>query len=127
MGDFRRIFTDGRDWPDEIDASFLGYSIGQWLDTDGDGRFDVLEVETHGFKGPRAFDASGIPLHKDNGTIVRERIRLDPRDPKLLHDEITTIDHALTKPWTVTRSYRREEAGQWPEYVCTEGTRQIVV
>ena len=26
----------------------------------------------------------------------------------MLYDEITTIDHALTRPWTVTRRYRRE-------------------
>src|SRR5258708_28595120 len=34
------------------------YSIGKWLDTDGDGRYDMLEVETRGFKGPRVYDAS---------------------------------------------------------------------
>jgi hypothetical protein len=44
--DNRRIFTDGRPWPAEIVPTLLGYSIGQWIDTDGDGRYDVLEVET---------------------------------------------------------------------------------
>ena len=44
----------------------MGYSIGKWVDADGDGRYDVLEVETRDLKGPRAFDASGIPLHDDN-------------------------------------------------------------
>ena len=64
--DSRRIFTDGRDWPrDYIDPTFQGYSIGKWSDTDGDGRYDTLEVETRYFKGPRAFDATGIPLHPD--------------------------------------------------------------
>src|SRR5216684_6802295 len=53
----RRIFTDGRDWPGEIEPTFAGYSIGKWIDEDGDGRYDVLEVETRGpFKGPRAYD-----------------------------------------------------------------------
>ena len=55
-------------------ADALGYSIGKWVDTDGDGRYDVLEVETRGFRGPRAFDASGLPLHRDNQTVVKERI-----------------------------------------------------
>jgi hypothetical protein len=56
---YRRIFTDGRDWPTEIEPTFQGYSIGKWLDEDGDGRYDVLEVETRGpFKGPRALDAT---------------------------------------------------------------------
>ena len=27
---FRRIYTDGRDWPAEILPSFAGYSIGKW-------------------------------------------------------------------------------------------------
>src|SRR5882757_11562779 len=29
---FRRIFTDGRDWPAEITPSLSGYSIGRWID-----------------------------------------------------------------------------------------------
>src|SRR3954451_21416105 len=75
--EFRRIYTDGRDWPQEIEPSFSGYSIGKWVDEDGDGRYDVLEVETRNLKGPRIFDPSGIPLHEDNQTVVKERIFLD--------------------------------------------------
>ena len=67
--------------------------------------YDVLEVETRGFKGPRTFDGSGIPLHEDNETIIKERIYLDKADKDLLHIEITTIDHALTRPWAVVRPY----------------------
>lgn len=48
---FRRIFTDGRDWPKEIAPSYAGYSIGRWVDEEGSGRYDVLLVETRGFKG----------------------------------------------------------------------------
>jgi hypothetical protein len=40
----RRIFTDGRDWPAEFEPTIQGYSIGKWVDEDGDGKFDVLEV-----------------------------------------------------------------------------------
>ena len=73
----RRIYTDGRDWPKNAEPSFMGYSIGRWIDEDGRGRYDVLEVETRNLKGPRSFDASGIPLHADNQTVVKERIYLD--------------------------------------------------
>ncbi len=66
----RRIYTDGRSFPDSIEPSFAGYSIGQWRDPDGGGRYSVLEVETRGFKGPRTYDAAGIPLHKDNQTVI---------------------------------------------------------
>jgi hypothetical protein len=45
----RRIYTDGRDWPTkELEPTYSGYSIGRWIDEDGDGRYDVLEVETRG-------------------------------------------------------------------------------
>src|ERR1700680_2846413 len=57
----RRIFTDGRDWPTEIEPTYQFYSIGRWVEEDG--RYTVLEVETRGpFKGPRAYDSSGLPL-----------------------------------------------------------------
>jgi hypothetical protein len=123
----RRIFTDGRDWPANLEPSFAGYSIGKWEDEDGDGRYDVLVVETRGMKGPRTFDASGIPLHSDNKTIVRERIYLDKKTPDILHDEVTTIDNALTRPWTVTKNYRRERKPIWFEYNCAEDNHHIVI
>jgi hypothetical protein len=44
----RRIFTDGRDWPKNGEPTYAGYSIGKWIDTTGEGRFDVLEAETRG-------------------------------------------------------------------------------
>ena len=34
----RRIFTDGRDWPKEMDQNFNGLSIGKWVDMGSDGR-----------------------------------------------------------------------------------------
>ena len=94
----RRIYTDGRSWPAEPEPSFAGYSIGHWVDEVGEGRFNLLEIETRYMKGPRTFDASGLPLHEDNQTVVKERIFLDKAKPDLLYDEITTIDRALTRP-----------------------------
>jgi hypothetical protein len=126
----RRIFTDGRDWPSGIEPSWAGYSIGRWIDADGDGRHNVLEVETRGpFKGPRVYDSSGLPLHLDNQSIFKERIYLDKADPNILHDEMTTIDHALTRPWTVDKRYRRtaNAPAAWSEYYCGENNAQIVI
>jgi len=40
----RRIFTDGRDWPTGLEPSYAGYSVGRWIDQDGSGRYDLLEV-----------------------------------------------------------------------------------
>jgi hypothetical protein len=125
MGEFRRIYTDGRDWPDKPQPAFRGYSIGRWTDEDGDGRYDALIIETRHLKGPRTLDADGLPLHTDNQTIVKERIYLDQANRNLLHDEITTFDHSLTRPWTVTRSYRREPHPIWPEDICDEDNHHV--
>jgi hypothetical protein len=130
--DSRRIHTDGRDWPEDMDANpmFRGYSIGQWIDTDGDGRYDTLLVETRGLKNPRTYDASGIPFHEDGKTLIKERIYLDKADPNLLHDEITAIDNALTRPWTVIKSYRRVVSQKpiwWREDICSENNVHVVI
>ena len=121
--DDRRIFTDGRAWPTEdVEPSFSGYSIGHWVDDDGDGKYDALEVETRYLKGPRTLDGL-LPTHEDNESIVKERIYLDKTNPKILHDQITLIDHAYTRPWTITKNYPRYQAPGptgWPEEVCAE-------
>jgi len=122
---FRRIYTDGRPFPEDTDTSFMGYSIGKWIDTDGDGRFDELRVETRFLKSPRAFDSSGIPLHPDGKTIVHERFYQDKDKPDVLHDEVTTIDNALTRPWTVTKHYNRVRNPIWVEAICSENNDHI--
>jgi hypothetical protein len=118
LAQFRRIYTDGRSWPERITPSFVGYSIGRWVDADREGRFGALEVETRALKGPRSLDASGLPLHSDNQTIVKERIFLDPAEHERLHDRVTTIDHAYTRPWTITRDYYRDPRPVWVENNC---------
>jgi hypothetical protein len=127
--DDRRIFTDGRDWPANLESAFSGYSIGKWIDIDGDGRYDVLEVETRGFKGPRTYDTSGIPLHRDNETVVKERIFPDKADRNLMFDEVSVIDHALTRPWTVLKAYRRDPDPRpfWREVNCAEENDHVEI
>jgi hypothetical protein len=127
---FRRIFTDGRSWPTEIEPTYAGYSLGTWLDTDGDGVYETLEVETRGpFKGPRAYDATGLPLHFDNQSTFKERIWRDKADPEILHDEVTVFDHALTRPWTVDKKYVHDPnpSHSWSEFYCTENPSMIAI
>jgi hypothetical protein len=127
--DNRRIFTDGRPWPEKMIPTLLGTSMGKWIDTDGDGRYDVLEVETRGFRGPRAYDASGMPLHSDNQSVIKERIFIDKANPNIMHNEVTVIDNALTRPWTVMKNYRRnpEPFPAWNEENCPETNNHIVI
>ncbi|MEA2988591.1 MAG: hypothetical protein QOG83_1302 [Alphaproteobacteria bacterium] len=126
MIQLRRVYTDGRQWPRDFDPAFSGYSIGTWEDEDGDGRYDTLAIETRGLKSPRSYDSSGLPFHKDNATVVKERLYLDKANPKILYDDMTVIDSALTRPWSVKRTYRREPAS-WMETICGEDEHQVKI
>src|SRR5579862_1728625 len=128
--DLRRLFTDGRPWPTDVVPTYQGYAIGHWVDEGSTGTYNLLEVETRGpFKGPRAYDATGLPLAFDNQSIFKERFHLDRNDPNLLHDEITTIDHALTRPWSVDKTFRRNANPRpnWARTACTEHNNQIMI
>ena len=98
--ELRRIFTDGRPWPTDNQPTYQGYSIGRWLDEDGDGRYDTLEVETRGpFKGPRVYDASGLPLARrqrvdDEGTHLPRQVRPQP-DARRHHGVRPRADQAV--------------------------------
>jgi hypothetical protein len=127
LSEFRRIYTDGRAWPADIEPTFAGYSIGKWIDEDGGGRFDVLQVETRAIKGPHFYDANGIPFHQDGEAVIKERIHLDKNNPDILRDEVTVYDHALTQPWTVTRSYFRKRNAPWYEHVCAEDNHHVLI
>ncbi len=123
----RRIYTDGKGFPSDNAPSYAGYSVGTWLDTDGNGRFDTLVVETRDFKGPRNYEDSGLPLHVDNQSIVKERLSLDTANPDILRNEITIIDHALTRPWTVVKNYHRVRGERMYEDLCNESNNHVQV
>ena len=123
----RRIYTDGREFPKDGEPGYMGYSIGKWFDTDGDGKYDTLEVETRNFKGPRTFEPSGIPLSDDNQSVITERIYLDKSDRDIMHDDITVVDHALTRPWTVNKRYARVKNVIWYEDNCNENNHHVVL
>ena len=124
----RRIYTDGRSWPQELEPTFNGLFdrlLGRC--TDGEGRFGALEVETRGFKGPRTFEGTGIPPARrradhHQGTFPPRQGRQESAA-----DEVTTIDHALTRPWTVVRPYRREPNPIWFSVDCSEDNHHVWV
>jgi hypothetical protein len=127
---YRRIYTDGRNWPAEDDYAlqYAGYSIGKWVDEDGDGKYDVLEVETRHIKGPHTYDASGIPFHKDGQAIIKERIYLDKNDKNIIYDEITVFDNALTKPWSITKkAARNPKRPLWRQEACAEDNAMVKI
>ena len=126
---YRRIYTDGRDWPKDPELTYAGYSIGKWVDEDGDGKYDVLEVETRFLKNPRGYDTSGLPFHSDGQTRITERIHLDKADPNTLIDEITVIDHALTRPYVKIQKATRNKSPRplWHSDVCSEDNTWVKI
>ncbi|MDR2214008.1 MAG: hypothetical protein LBE21_10345 [Pseudomonadales bacterium] len=120
----RRIYTDGRGYPEYLEPTFNGYSIGEWLDTDNNGALDTLTIETRGLKNPRSYDSGGLPLGDTD--VIRERVWLD-ESTGLLHDELTIEDSLLTEPWTSSLEYARNHEPYWSEYVCQEGNLLIEV
>jgi len=125
----RRIYTDGRAWP-KIgldDLTFPGYSIGKWVDTDGDGRYDELQVETRHVRGPRTWDQSGMPMADDAEGFITERLFLDKDKPDILHNEIVTTDNSLTRPWKIMKNYRRMSDIVWGENNCVEGQTWVTI
>jgi hypothetical protein len=117
QGQTRRIFLDGRPLDPEPEPSFNGQSTGHW-------QGDVLVATTFGLRGDTNLESSGLP--KSERMIAYERIWLEGDDT--LKDEITLVDaKALTRPWTVTKTYRRAPPGfKLMEYVCEENNRNPV-
>jgi hypothetical protein len=113
----RRIYTDGRTHPDDLEATFYGHSTGHW-------EGGVLVVDTVGLK-PGALIAPGMG-HSDKERIA-ERIHLSPTDPDQLMDEVVITDpDALEKPWSTTYRYRRHREWEVLEFACAENDRNPV-
>ena len=117
MSQVRRIFTDGRVHPKDLDPSFNGHSVGRW-------EGETLVVETVGLRGDTMFQNTGMP-HSDALQLV-ERIRLVASD--ILEDEITMTDpKAFTGPFVTRRHFKRHRDWSILEYVCEENNRNPTV
>jgi hypothetical protein len=113
----RRIYTDGRPLDASPDPTFNGQSTGHW-----EGNF--LLATTFGLRLETNLESSGLP--KSDKMIAYERIWL--ADDATLRDEITLVDPAaLSKPWTVTKTYKRAPPDfTLLPYVCLENNRNPI-
>jgi len=105
----RRVFTDGRTHPAELDPMWYGHAIGHW-------EGDTLVVDTVGVDP--ATDI-GPGLHHSDKMHIVEKVR-KVNEGRL---EITTTiedPEALTKPWTFTRGYIRHKDWDIKEYICEQ-------
>jgi hypothetical protein len=115
QGITRRIYTDGRKHPKNVEPSYNGHSTGHW-------DADTLIVETVGLKQNVALNQAGLP-HSAN-TQLMERFRLIDRST--LEDEITVIDpDAFLSPWKVVRHYFFRPDLEVMEYVCEANNRHF--
>ncbi len=86
----RRIFTDGRGLPEEMNPTWLGYSVGRW-------EGDTLVVTTAGFNDRTWLDFVGHP-HSESLRITE---RFHRRDFGHMDFEMTLEDpKAFTRPIT---------------------------
>lgn len=95
-GSFRRIWTDGREWPETFIHDFQGYSIGRW-------EGNTLIAETRGIS-ERAdmFIDGGIKTTEQTKVIERITVVSD----KALRMSITVEDPKIfTSPWTYERNF----------------------
>ena len=57
------------------------------------------------------------------------RIFLDKANAGLLVNEMTTIDNSLTRPWSVRKTWKRQEPDKvwWFENNCIEGQAHVTI
>ncbi len=112
---WRKIFLDGRKHDPNAVETWLGDSIGHWVDN------DTLEVETVGQTDKTWLDESGLPHTKD--MVVTERFkRIDEGHMEIVH---TIHDPgAYSKDWTFT-THPTQLKGELIEYICQENNRDV--
>jgi hypothetical protein len=119
-----RVYTDGRKLPAREDTwgTYTGVSVGHW-------EGDTLVWETTGLKGNRdndsILDRTGLVL-SDEATITTRMRKID--DYTLEANLVIVDPKALTKPWHVTKRFRknRKPAQFMYDYGCAENNRNPV-
>ena len=110
---WRQVFLDGREFADDLNPSWLGYSKGRW-------EGDTLVVETRGLNGKQWLDHGGLPT-SDKLTVIEKF-----RRPSVgrLEIELTINDATYyTKPWTATTNARLLANTELFEFICNENER----
>ncbi len=115
---WREVYMDGREFPkgDQLNPTYLGYSIGRWQDK------DTLVVENKGFNENSWLDYFGHP-HTDLMEVTERWTR---PSKQTLHYEATVNDPgAYTRPFTIAWDIPFSVNGELPEYICQENNRYL--
>src|SRR5262245_61189675 len=114
----RTIFTDGRVLPEEMNPTWLGYSVGHW-------EADTLVVTTAGFNDRTWLDFFGHP----HSEALRITERFHRRDFGHMDFEMTLEDpKAFTKPITFKADKTLEVDTELLETICeySQHTQHLV-
>ena len=112
---FRQVFTDRRPFPDDMQPTWFGYSVGRW-------ERDTFVVETRGFNDRGYLDL--LPIHHTETMRTTERFkRLNVGTLQL---EVTVEDpRTFTRAWTSqTLSFRLLPDTEFIEHIC-ENERDV--
>jgi hypothetical protein len=116
-----RVYTDGRPHPPAEDMwpTYSGDSVGHW---EGDTLvFDTVSSKGWLIDNDVIVDRTGLILSEQLHTVTRMR-RIDENTI----EAVMTLEDAkaLTKPWVVTKRYRKMPAGTRAyDYSCAENNR----
>jgi hypothetical protein len=107
----RRIYTDGRPHPKDLDPTYNGHSIGHY-------EGDTLVVDTVGIKADKDLNLDSTGLFHSDALHLTERIHRIEKD--ILADDITIDDpKVFTKPFSGRLQYKLVP-WEIKEYVCEE-------
>ena len=110
---WRQVHLDGREWADDLNPSWMGYSKGRW-------EGDTLVVETRGLNGKQWLDHGGLPASEK--LTVTERFRR-PSFGRLEIDITINDPTYYTKPWTATTNLRAMPDTELFEFICNENEK----
>jgi hypothetical protein len=113
LGDFRQIYTDGRELPKDPNPTWMGYSVGHW-------EGDTLVVESAGFNDKSWLDMVGHP-HSERLRVTEKFRRADfgHMQVQVTYDDPET----LTRPLTISVGVNYAADTDMLEYVCNEDER----
>jgi len=116
-----RIYTDGRKHLDDQWETYSGDSVGHW-------EGDTLVFTTIGVKGYRDKDM----ILDRTGLVLSDKTRATTRIRKINDNTLEIVmtiedSKALTKPWVVTKQFRKMPQGtRLYDYGCAENNRNPV-
>ena len=110
-----RVIPIGAQHPDDLEASFMGDSVGRW-------EGDTLVVDAIGFNDKTWLAGTGT-FHSDKLHVIEKFTRMDENT---IAYEVTMEDPAvLTKPWVQHSTIMLRPGTRLREYECAENNTDL--